>query len=138
MQYGYQEGELCRRNNCQGLIKESEVEGFSCHINPPCGACTEDRSYCPVCDWRGKDDEIINNYRVSAYKPTGVFMEKRKLDPTKLDWHSMSHSSCSMIKEGVYPPEMSRVDVEAAVVGTFGGRFEYFGGGKFKYVAYTD
>jgi len=28
--------------------------------------------------------------------------------------------------------------VESVVKGTFGGRFEQFGGGKFKYIAYTD
>lgn len=30
------------------------------------------------------------------------------------------------------------VMVAKKVVGTFGGRFERFGGGKFKYIAYTD
>ncbi|WP_216675105.1 hypothetical protein [Paraburkholderia elongata] len=62
----------------------------------------------------------------------------RPLDPTKLDWHSKPHSNASMIKEGVYPPDMTRAEVEEKVRGTFGGRFDYFGGGKFKYIAYTD
>jgi hypothetical protein len=43
-----------------------------------------------------------------------------------------------MIKQGVYPEHMTLAEVEKEVVGTFGGRFEYFGGGRFKYVAYTD
>lgn len=47
-----------------------------------------------------------------------------------------------MIKEGVYPEsgdraaDMARVRKE--VDGTFGGRFDYFGHGKFKFIAYTD
>lgn len=139
-EYGYAAGDICHRNNCKGVIKEFEVENCSCHINPPCGACTEDRAYCPECDWHGKDDQYINDYRCTVDPATQVIkaFELRKLDPSKLDWHSKPHTHFSMIKEGVYPPEMIRSEVEAAVAGTFGGRFEYFGGGKFKYVAYTD
>jgi len=43
-----------------------------------------------------------------------------------------------MIKEGVYPLHMSMEEVRQEVRGTFGGRFEYFKDGKFKYIAYTD
>lgn len=43
-----------------------------------------------------------------------------------------------MIKEGVYPEHLTRQEVEKEVKGTFGGRFEHFGNGKFKYIAYTD
>lgn len=57
----------------------------------------------------------------------------------KVEWTPKSHSSCSMIKEGTYEPlTMSKADVESFVKGTFGGRFESFGNGKFKYIAYTD
>jgi hypothetical protein len=62
----------------------------------------------------------------------------RKLDQTKIDFHSKPHSSCSMIKEGVYPKGTTREEVEAKVAGTFGGRFERFGCGEFRYIAYTD
>lgn len=62
----------------------------------------------------------------------------RPLDGTKIDWHSKPHSSASMRKTGVYPPSATRQDVEAAVRGTFGGRFESFGNGQFDYLAYTD
>lgn len=139
-EYGYSKGEVCRRKDCQGVIDETEKRGCSCHLHPPCSACVEDRAYCPECDWHGRDDQYINDYRVSVDPATQVFKsyELRKLDPTKLDWHSFSHTNFSMIKEGVYPPEMSRAEVEKAVVGTFGGRFEHFGNGRFKYVAYTD
>lgn len=62
----------------------------------------------------------------------------RKLDPTKIDFHSLRHSSCSMIKRGVYPPGTTQHEVEEKVRGTFGGRFNYFRDGKFEYIAYTD
>lgn len=64
------------------------------------------------------------------------------LDDTKVSWRNRSHSSCSMIKEGVYPqsgdPAADRAMVRKEVDGTFGGRFEHFGNGKFKFIAYTD
>lgn len=63
-------------------------------------------------------------------------MEKQVVE--KLKWVGKAHSSSSMIKEGTYPLKMSKEEVESEVRGTFGGRFEYFGNGKFKYIAYTD
>ena len=62
----------------------------------------------------------------------------RKLDPTKIDFHSKPHSGSSMIQEGVYPEGTTKEQVEAVVKGTFGGRFQLFGNGKFVYIAYTD
>jgi hypothetical protein len=63
---------------------------------------------------------------------------QRELDPTKIDWRNKSHTSATMIKEGVYPPSATREEVEALVRGTFGGRFESFDNGRFRYIAYTD
>ena len=71
-----------------------------------------------------------------------VETKRRVLDPTKVDFVSKLHSSCSMIKEGVYPQSgndaADREMVRKEVDGTFGGRFESFGGGRFKFIAYTD
>lgn len=51
-------GEICNRNGCAGIIDEYEKEGCcSCHINPPCGYCTTDSSYCPVCGWSAQDEQ---------------------------------------------------------------------------------
>lgn len=60
------------------------------------------------------------------------------LDNTKVSWRAAPHTNSSMIKEGVYPLQLSSAEVEREVRGTFGGRFLQFGDGKFKYVAYTD
>jgi hypothetical protein len=60
------------------------------------------------------------------------------LDPTKIDYRNKMHSGSSMIKEGVYPPGTTEAEVRAVVDGTFGGHFEYFRDGKFKFIAYTD
>jgi hypothetical protein len=53
---GYEPGDVCNRNGCKGIIEEHEVENCSCHISPPCSQCTEDRTYCSECDYRGKDE----------------------------------------------------------------------------------
>lgn len=138
--FGYEQGERCNRDGCDGVIEEHALEGCSCHINPPCSACTADRCYCPKCDWQGADDTTFNDYVVNVDRQTGAYKwwEPRKLDPTKIDWHSKPHSNSSMVKEGVYPPDATMAEVQQKVVGTFGGRFEYFRDGKFKYIAYTD
>lgn len=137
---GYGEGDVCGRNGCAGVIDTHPSENCSCHISPPCASCTSPRAFCPVCDWDEKYDVVINDYVVQVEPTTGNYKswEPRPLDPTKLDWHSKSHSSCSMIKEGVYPEGMTVTEVRKQVDGTFGGRFEHFGNGKFKFIAYTD
>lgn len=146
LQYGYQAGDACRRPDasrvraCGGIIEERPVENCSCHISPPCSACTAPREYCPECGWDARDDRIENDHRVNVDPKTGVYRcwEPRPLDPSKIDYHTKSHTHFSSIREGVYPPGTTRQEVEEKVKGTFGGRFEHFGSGTFKYVAYTD
>lgn len=53
---GQEEGETCNRDGCTGTIEVADVENCSCHISPPCGACTDPREFCPRCDWQAKDD----------------------------------------------------------------------------------
>lgn len=143
--FGECEGETCWRDGCKGIISQHDVENCSCHINPPCGACTSPREYCLVCSWAAADeDDTFNDHTVKyTNKEHGIFgglesWKPRPLDPRKLDYHNLSHSNSSMIKRGVYPPEMTSKEVEEKIKGTFGGRFNYFGNGKFEYVAYTD
>lgn len=143
--FGDEEGAVCWRNGCKGVIALKEKEGdCSCHINPPCGSCMTPREVCPACDWDAEEElkvEYMNGFRMKvADDPIRsiISYERRPLDPRKIDWHSMSHSNSSMKKVGVYPEGTTREEVAAVVKGTFGGRFESFGGGKFSYIAYTD
>ena len=133
---GWCEGDTCNREGCEGVIQMRKAENCSCHLNAPCSACTAPRQYCDTCDWDEEDEEIPapEPYKGEVWKPAPI----RQLDPTRVDWRYIPHTHFTMIKEGVYPEQMTRAEVEKEVVGTFGGRFEYFGGGKFKYVAYTD
>lgn len=148
--YGYAEGEVCGRKTrmggltlnvtCSGVIALHESEGCSCHISPPCSSCTSPRAYCPECDWAESEETIINDYVVQVDRKNGTYKswEPRPLDPTRIDYRTKSHTHFSQICEGCYPPEATMADVLEKVRGTFGGRFEYFSGGKFKYIAYTD
>lgn len=143
---GFEEGETCGRKGCSGVIVEvARRGGCSCHISPPCGSCTEPLEECPECGWRLIDDETsFNDFRVGPVKPGGAWTHyrPRELDPTKIDYRIRSHTNSSQICEGIYPQSGSDADdrkaVLARVKGTFGGRFNKFGGGKFEYVAYTD
>ncbi|KRP44096.1 hypothetical protein [Pseudomonas poae] len=138
--FGYCEGDTCRRNGCKGVIQMRKAENCSCHISPPCSACTAPRHFCDACEWDEADDEIINDFIVNVDKTTGNYRswEPRPLDPTKIDYRIKSHTNSSQICEGVYPEGTPREEVQKLVIGTFGGRFEHFGKGKFKYIAYTD
>lgn len=98
------------------------------------------RNFCPICKWEEADDIFINNpARQTPLRDTGTYVwTEQPLDPTKLDYRNREHTHFTMIKEGVYPEGMTMEEVRKEVDGTFGGRFEYFDKGKFKFIAYTD
>ena len=139
---GIEEGDTCARDpgHCMGVIEIEKPENCSCDISAPCSACTSCRHHCPVCGWREEDDVCANDHIVNLDRDTGTYRawSYRPLQPGTFDWHSLEHTHFSMVKRGVYPPDMTREQVEAKVRGTFGGRFNYFGNGEFEYVAYTD
>ncbi|WP_019567327.1 hypothetical protein [Agrobacterium sp. 10MFCol1.1] len=137
---GYEVGQVCGREGCLGLLEEHDTDqSCSCHINAPCSKCTTPREYCPVCKWEAEDDLVVEAEGTIYFAPI-PFVEKvrRVLDPSKIDYTISMHSNSSQKVEGVYPAGTTREDVIARVQGTFGGRFERFGGGKFTYIAYTD
>jgi hypothetical protein len=53
---GKHEGDTCNRIDgtnglCKGVLRCQEPVNCSCHINPPCGACTDAKLECPDCGW---------------------------------------------------------------------------------------
>ena len=147
---GFEEGDICGREGCDGRIEIKPPENCSCHIAPPCSACTAPRAFCPECDWHEvHEPEPVRPPQSQAERDAWASYVKEQdrlrsvpLDSTRISYRSMSHSSCSMIKEGVYPQSgddaADRAAVRKEVDGTFGGRFESFGNGRFKFIAYTD
>lgn len=141
MYYGYyEEGDRCpecAEKHEQGVLRYNKPQNCSCHISPPCGACTSARLECDNCGW--EDDSEEEKYVPTEFEGLSQRIVKpRPFDNTKVDYRSRGHTNSSMIKEGVYPLHMDIREVEKEVTGTFGGRFESFKDGKFKYIAYTD
>lgn len=161
MELGCCKGEVCNRDGCTGIIDQHEKEGgCSCHINPPCGYCETDTSFCPVCEWSAaeeraeyekKQDEIYKKQNEYYKKEREEFAEKRELfykkwrgeiPADKLEIRSESHTHFTMKKFGVFPKGTETYNsLLPKVKGTFGGRFtthideESY---KFEYIAYTD
>lgn len=133
-------GEVCARNQCKGVMNEYVNSDIvcSCHIQAPCSKC--EGSGLIICSECG---EVINPKEVGLFSKGGMDSWVRlrtldDLDKSRIDWLSSSHTHFSMKKTGVYPENITKEEVEEKVRGTFGGRFEFFGNGKFSYIAYTD
>lgn len=136
----YEEGDRCPECH-SGYLYYPPVIGCACHINPPCFACVDNQLVCDKCGFEPEEPErkIVALTSPSA----GVWIEEmvykpRPLDKSRIDYRTKMHTQSSQICEGVYPEGTTRDEVEKVVRGSFGGRFEYFGNGKFKYIAYTD
>ena len=60
MDLGYEAGDVCNRDGCDGIIEDSEVEGCTCHVHSPCGVCLNMWQYCPKCEWESETyDEAL-------------------------------------------------------------------------------
>lgn len=46
---GIEEGQTCNRDGCTGKMGFNPVEGYSCHLDPPCNACVENPLVCMEC-----------------------------------------------------------------------------------------
>lgn len=139
MYAGYhEEGDKCPETGCKGVLKFIRQGSCSCHINPPCSACVDAPLTCPECGWEAEQHEPETKYVSVAPGLAMLERRPRPLDNTKIDYRIKSHSNSSQICEGVYPEGATKEDVRKRVNGTFGGRFEHFGGGRFKFIAYTD
>lgn len=138
IKFGIEEGDTCGRDGCEGIMAYKRDGDCSCHINPPCSSCTGAKLHCPECEWTAPD-EALNGFEGRLNPASGYTEWKlRPLDPRKIDYHIKVHTNSSQLCEGVYPAGATREDVEKLTKGTFGGRFDFFAGGHFKYVAYTD
>ncbi len=134
----HEEGDTCPEPKCKGVLKFIRIAPCSCHISPPCSACTDAPLTCPECGWEAPEHEPEHKYVPAAPGLAMMVHRPRPLDGTKIDYRSKSHTGSSMIKEGVYPEGTTREEVQKVVDGTFGGRFTSFGNGRFQFIAYTD
>lgn len=54
---GREEGAICNRDGCQGIMEWEKNGSCSCHINPPCSVCTDAKLTCNECGEEGEDGE---------------------------------------------------------------------------------
>lgn len=136
----YEEGDICPECH-KGVLEYSPVENCSCHINPPCSACTDRFLLCPDCNFE-PDEPDYKDVPITPFEyGVGISMREYKpkpLDNTEIDYHTEMHTHFSQKVKGVYPAGTTPDEVRKAVGGTFGGRFTYFQDGKFEFIAYTD
>ncbi len=90
------EGVECRDPKCTGTLEFPPVENCSCHINPPCSACTLVELECTVCgmtekEWSGIDpnnDMLTEDEDEAKRKEFDAVMRerstKRHLHPEQL------------------------------------------------------
>ncbi len=131
-----EEGDKCPEKDCDGIMFFPASKNCSCHISPPCSSCEEITLTCRDCGYEDKPEP--HHWIPVATRLSMLEHAPRPLDKTKIDYRTKMHTSSSQICEGVYPEGATRDEVQAVVKGTFGGRFEYFKEGKFKFIACTD
>jgi len=51
-----EEGDKCPVEGCNGTIILPPVEGCSCHINPPCSACVNNKLECDTCQYTEEEE----------------------------------------------------------------------------------
>lgn len=66
--FGYIKGDLCNRHyngklllkRCDGIIDEYDTDtSCTCHMgHPPCSHCEHSRTFCPKCDWDGREEQL--------------------------------------------------------------------------------
>jgi hypothetical protein len=49
---GFEEGQLCNRDGCLGVIELREKEGCLCFESCGGATCTTPTDYCPKCEWQ--------------------------------------------------------------------------------------
>jgi len=51
-----EEGDNCPLEGCDGVIILPSVENCSCHINPPCSACVNNKMICATCGYEEEEE----------------------------------------------------------------------------------
>lgn len=52
---GTEEGDVCNRDGCEGILEYGKVRGCTCFISPPCFKCVENPLICETCGWSEVD-----------------------------------------------------------------------------------
>ncbi|WP_020474510.1 hypothetical protein [Zavarzinella formosa] len=136
---GIEEGGACPEQ-CGGILHNPKVENCSCHINPPCSACTDILLACNGCCWEEERKPL------KAGDASSAFWWERKKPSHDLgggksifDYDYDSSSGSTMVFKGRYEGDVTAADIIACLGdGTFGHRGPTMGRGHFTYTKITD
>lgn len=111
----------------------------SCHINPPCGYCTGMMLCCNQCDFIDEPPPLeTKSYNLPAWKPE-PYKPKPCGNGMITGYRYDGSSGSTMVFEGTYTGDVTNSDLlEFFGTGTFGHRFGFCGGGRFKFTKITD
>lgn len=114
---------------CGGTLKFPVVENCTCHINPPCGNCSNNPLTCDNCGWECPppthnndpyQSELWKEYLKKMTPPfTSELIDGKKL----IDWNYDSRSGSTMVYRGRYEGSVTAEDIINYLGdGTFGHR----------------
>jgi hypothetical protein len=95
--FGYFKGDICNRDGCNGVIEEEKKGTCTCHINPPCSACTEARAFCPECGWSADEEMIEKGKNRPELEPKST----KKID-NKIEWECLQGGQSKPYKDSIY------------------------------------
>jgi hypothetical protein len=135
------EGDECP-HSCGGHLDYAEVENCSCHINPPCSACTDRPLVCDTCFYEVENDpykpyaQTIDVTRWWEKKPVSKDLGDGK---RIYDYDYNSSSGSTMVWKGKFEGPVTASDIlKHFGTGRFGHRGPFIYGNSFEFTQITD
>ena len=137
-----EEGGICPECHA-GRMHFPKVENCSCHINPPCSACTGNKLTCDDCGWEYEPPAPETLYRMTAPGLTEVYTRRPSVElgggKRLFDFDYNSASGSTMEYSGKCTPEVKPKDIlDYFGSGTFGHRGPTIHNGRFFFTKITD
>lgn len=135
----YDEGDKCPE--CKGDLHYPKVVNCCCHINPPCGACVDNKLTCRECGWEWEP------VREETYRSLGPIAEMIITHPSHdfgngkriYDYDYNSNSGSTMEWKGKYKGDVTAKEIlDYFGTGTFGHRGPCLHNGTFTFTQITD
>lgn len=141
---GYEEGEICNRGGCAGLIEINDEGCCSCHISPPCSYCVDDKHFCPECGWSGREEQHYVSPVLYALPPLYEYRSPTErfnaLKGDKVEWVDITpkENYYFMVEKGKYPEGTTREEILSHFDVCFGYAYLHMSEGVFEIKYYTD
>lgn len=138
-----EEGDTCSEPGCLGKMHYAPVENCSCHISPPCSACTSNLLTCDECGFG--ETPIVSEVKERMFCPgvTEIYHTRPSIELGNgkriFDYDYNSSSGSTMVYKGRYKGDVTPDDIIKALGdGTFGHRGPFLSNGRFTYTKITD